>query len=98
MIYWLPESPRWLISKNRNEQALRILERLHKTEEDQQNVLAREEYLQIYKQLELENKNSEKYTFMFALKHKPMRHRLFLGAFLTWVKSLARTQGALLIR
>lgn len=50
---WLPESPRYLLSKNRDQEALEVLTKLHDTG-DPNHIAAKEEFYQIRKQLELE--------------------------------------------
>ena len=42
---WLPESPRWLIAKNRDQQGLEVLMRLHDTG-DPNHIAAKEEFYQ----------------------------------------------------
>lgn len=78
LLYWLPESPRWLISRHRNKQALKVLEMLHKTAADPQSHLAREEFVQITQQLELEKKQN--ISVWDQLKRAPIRRRLALAS------------------
>jgi hypothetical protein len=47
----LPYSPRWLISKGRDDEALATLQRLHSKKGDTDHVLAKEEWYLIKKQL-----------------------------------------------
>ena len=42
---WLPESPRWLISKNKDQQGLEVLTKLHDTGDPNQ-IAAKEEFYQ----------------------------------------------------
>ncbi|TFK23548.1 hexose transporter [Coprinopsis marcescibilis] len=79
-IYFLPESPRWLISKNRGPEAFNILAKYH-AEGDTESELVRAEYVQIEKTLELE-KETSKVGWRDLLKTSGMRKRLLIGAFL----------------
>lgn len=68
------------MERDRPEQALSILEKLHKTADDPEGILAREEYYQIRQQIQLEKQN--KISFWDALKQPHMRKRMFLGFFI----------------
>ncbi|TFK23547.1 hexose transporter [Coprinopsis marcescibilis] len=79
-IYFLPESPRWLISKNRGPEAFAILAKYH-AEGDTESELVKAEYVQIEKTLELE-KETSKVGWRDLLKTSGMRRRLLIGSFL----------------
>lgn len=54
--FWLPESPRWLVTKNRLPEAKSVLESLHGSKDDHQQTFAHAEFEQIVAQLELERR------------------------------------------
>jgi hypothetical protein len=82
---WLPESPRWLITKNRADDALGILKKLHHTDEDPEDVLAHEEFFQIQQQIQLDN--SKPHTFWALVKLPSYRRRFLIAFFLQSVAS-----------
>jgi Sugar (and other) transporter len=84
--FWLPESPRWLITQQRNEQALQVLTNLHNSPNDPDNTFAHEEYVQIRKQIELEAQHKQ--SIWSALKQPSMRKRFAIGAMTQYVVSL----------
>ncbi|KAI9264360.1 general substrate transporter [Phascolomyces articulosus] len=76
---FLPYSPRWLISKGRNEEALDVLARLH-TGGDRNSLIVIEEYNDIINQVELERRVAiTSYTELFKQNN---RRRLILGTFI----------------
>ncbi|TFK32678.1 general substrate transporter [Crucibulum laeve] len=79
-IYFLPESPRWLISKGRGEEAYAILAKYH-AEGDTESEFVKAEYVQIEKTLELE-KETAKVGWRDLIATAGMRRRLLIGAFL----------------
>jgi MFS family permease len=50
---WLPESPRWLISKDRSDEAMDILRKLHTSVDDPNHQYAKIEFHQMKRQHEL---------------------------------------------
>jgi len=75
VIWWVPESPRWLIAKDRNEEALAILAKYHANGNDQ-NPTVQFEYREIRETLELERHARDNSSYLDFMKTKGNRWRL----------------------
>lgn len=78
--FTVPESPRWLVSKDRSEEALQILIKYH-AEGDASNELPHLELAEIRKALELENE-SRKRGWVELFQTAGMRRRSLVSGFL----------------
>ena len=79
-VFFLPESPRWLTSKDRGDEALAILIKYH-AEGDESHELPRAEFAQIKTALEVENE-SRKRGWIELFQTPGMRRRSLIGAML----------------
>lgn len=81
---WLPYSPRWLIAQNRYDEAHDVLVKLHRTKEDQHDSMARKEFYQMKKQVELDRQIKAKTSRFELFKTAPNRRRALVGFLLMW--------------
>lgn len=79
-ISMLPESPRWLISRDRSEEAFEILVKYH-AEGDSNSVLVKAEMAQIQSTIKIELDNA-KQSWWDMLRTSGMRRRVLIASFL----------------
>ncbi|KAJ6110223.1 hypothetical protein N7486_002458 [Penicillium sp. IBT 16267x] len=91
-LYWMPESPRYLLAKDRVEEASRIIHRMHSSPHDPTHEFARRELFQMKKQVELDSKFATSYWSI--LKTPSMRKCLAMTVLLEFA---LMTSGVLVI-
>jgi Sugar (and other) transporter len=74
--FWMPDSPRWLVYVERNDEALVILQKLHQSTEDDDFYLR--EFHQIKAQIDLDKHEK---LGMSAIWKRPSYRRRFLLVF-----------------
>ncbi|KAJ4331624.1 hypothetical protein N0V87_009022 [Didymella glomerata] len=79
-VFLLPESPRWLISKDRDDEAFAILTKYH-AEGDADSILVKAEMAQIRATIKLEMENSNQ-SWLDLFKTPGMRRRTLIAGFL----------------
>lgn len=68
-LYFLPESPRWLMEQGRDDEAKAILVMLHKTKTDPDGLLANAEAIQIKAQVDTEKSLPGGFWYIFTTRH-----------------------------
>lgn len=80
-IYWMPESPRYLLSHDRTEEAWEIVKRLHAVKDNSgADESATREFYQMRKQIELDRRFRTSYWGIFM--NTSLRKRAFMTIFL----------------
>lgn len=76
-LYWIPESPRWLVMNDRIEEAHVILQKLHSDPSDPSDTYARKEFYQIQKQFMIDRTLGSSWIHLF--KKPSYRKSAFLA-------------------
>ncbi|TVY18042.1 Quinate permease [Lachnellula arida] len=79
-LYWMPESPRFLLSKGRTDHAWKIIHRMHSNVNDPTDEFAKREFYQMRKQIELDVTFETSYLGIF--KQPSLRKRALMTIFL----------------
>lgn len=86
-IFWIPESPRWLMSKDRHDEALHTLAKYH-ANGNLENPTVQFEYVEIKETIRLEFQAKKTSSYLDFFKTKGNRYRLLLiaslGLFSQW--------------
>ncbi|KAK2685020.1 hypothetical protein QWA68_016040 [Fusarium oxysporum] len=80
-IYWVPESPRWLIANGKKDQAIAILTKLHAGGQEN-SPLVEFEITEIENALALERSQESSASWVTLVKTAPMRRRTLIAAIL----------------
>lgn len=91
-IPFVPESPRYLLLKDRADEAWEIIKELHSTADDVEHVYAKEEFAQMRNQLALDRTFKSGYVEMF--RRPSYRKRVMMGMGLTFA---LQSSGVLVI-
>ncbi|KIV90616.1 hypothetical protein PV10_07901 [Exophiala mesophila] len=81
---WLPYSPRWLMMHDRFDEAHEVIKRLHRTKGDPHDSLARKEFYQMKKQVELDRQINATTSKFEIVKTPANRRRALVGFLLMW--------------
>lgn len=79
---FIPFSPRWLLGKDRREEAFEVVKRLHATPDDPEHLVAREEFYLMEKQFEMDKQYPSRFLEIF--RGRANQRRAMVGCLLMW--------------
>ncbi|KAK5124672.1 hypothetical protein LTR85_001385 [Meristemomyces frigidus] len=79
---FIPFSPRWLLGKDRREEAYEIVKHLHANPSDPQHIAARQEFYLMEKQFEMDKQYQPRFLEIFRTKAN--RRRSLVACLLMW--------------
>jgi hypothetical protein len=86
-VYWVPESPRYYVSKDKSEKAMQVLSRYH-AEDDEHDEVVQLEFAEITTALRMEKEAKHATSFLDFVRTKGNRRRLYIlisvGLFSQW--------------
>jgi len=91
-LFFIPESPRWLVEQEMYDEAWKVLEHLHRSKHDPDARLAQAEMAQIKAQVDVERSLPKGYITIFKIPH--LRKRAFCSI-LVWL--MGQSTGILVI-
>ncbi|KIY03202.1 uncharacterized protein Z520_01669 [Fonsecaea multimorphosa CBS 102226] len=88
-VLFMPESPRWLVSQDRGDDARKVIQRLHHSRGIENNAFIERELLQIQEQHQLAQSRRVGWKEMFTVPSN--RRRLMIGVFIMFCSQFTAT-------
>lgn len=91
---WLPRSPRWLLSKDRYDEAWEVFRRLRESPSDPESLVAKEEFYQTREQIQLEahvRADLGQSVWLAVFTKASYRKRMLIGFLAQWGVQFAGT-------
>lgn len=89
LVYWVPESPRYLVSRGREQEAREMLIKWHLGGNETHIALVDFEMAEIVAAIQLDSQNKNEVSYLDFLKTRGNRHRLFIMCFIPIMTQLS---------